>query len=69
MRPEWFDVPGSTGGNSPTPWANMWAADRHWYPIMLSGGYFVGRVDFTESVEDGAKKYTLDRWWFGAKDA
>ena len=66
MRPEWFDVPDSVEQNSPIPWESMWAADRHWYEIMLSGTSFVGRVDFVESLEDGVKKYTLQRWWFGA---
>ena len=68
MRPEWFDVPDSVEQNSPIPWESMWAGDRHWYQIMLSGRYFTGRVDFTESVEDGVKKYALQRWWFGARD-
>lgn len=66
MRPEWFDVPDSVEQNSPIPWESMWADDRHWYEIMLSGTSFVGRVDFVESLEDGVKKYTLQRWWFGA---
>lgn len=68
MRPEWFDIPDSVEQSSPTPWESMWAADRYWYPIMLSGRYFVGRVDFTESIVDGVKRYTLQRWWFGARD-
>lgn len=68
MRPEWFDVPDSVEQNSPIPWERMWADDRYWYPIMLSGKYFVGRVDFSESVEDGDEKYTLQRWWFGVRD-
>lgn len=68
MRPEWFDVPDSVEQNSPIPWERMWADDRYWYPIMLSSKYFVGRVDFSESVEDGDEKYTLQRWWFGVRD-
>lgn len=67
MRPEWFDVPGSAEQNSPIPWDAMWADNRHWYPIVLSGGYFVGRIDFEEYSEDGIKKYPLLRWWFGAR--
>lgn len=47
----------------------MWTDDQHWYPFMLSGRYFAGRVDCKEYVEDGVKKYSLQRWWFGARDA
>jgi len=69
MRPEWFDLPDSVGQNAPIPWEKMWADDQHWYPIVLSGRCFVGRADFEESVQqDGVKRYTLQRWWFGAKD-
>jgi len=67
MRPEWFDLPDSIEQNSPIPWDTMWVDDQYWYPIMLSGRYFVGRADFEESVEDGVKKYIMHRWWFGAR--
>ena len=69
MRPEWFDAPDSVEQNSPLPWETMWTDDQHWYPFMLSGRYFAGRVDCKEYVEDGVKKYSLQRWWFGARDA
>lgn len=69
MRPEWFDLPDSIEQNSPIPWDTMWADDQYWYPIMLSGKYFVGRADLEESVEDGVKKYIMHRWWFGAREA
>jgi hypothetical protein len=68
MRPEWFDLPGSVEQNSPVPWEKMWTDDEYWWPIMLSGKYFVGRADFEESLQDGVKKHTLQRWWFGAKN-
>jgi len=68
MRPEWFDIPGSAELNSPIPWESMWTDDRHWYPIMLSGRHFVGRVDHTVSQVDGVEKYLLQRWWFGVRE-
>lgn len=67
MRPEWFDVPDSVEQDSPIPWDTMWTDNRHWYPIVLSGRYLVGRIDFEEYLEDGIKKYALLRWWFGAR--
>lgn len=69
MHPKWFDLPDSTEQNSPIPWEKMWADDQHWYPIMLSDRCFVGRADFEESVQNGVKRYTMQRWWFGARDA
>lgn len=70
MRPEWFDVADSNEQNAPRaiPWEKMWIDDQHWYPIMLSGRFFVGRADFEESLEGGVKKHTLRRWWFGVED-
>lgn len=68
MRPEWFDIPDSLDQSSPIPWEEMWIDDQYWYPIMLSGKSFAGRVDFEEFDKGGVKKYTLRRWWFGTRD-
>ena len=59
MRPEWFststDAP--TAGHAPIPYAQMWADDVFWMPMLLANQPFVGRADF-------AKDGTMQKWWF-----
>ncbi|OGZ45722.1 MAG: hypothetical protein A3C84_04470 [Candidatus Ryanbacteria bacterium RIFCSPHIGHO2_02_FULL_48_12] len=40
MRPQWFLHP-------EIPFQEMWADDRHWMPILLSGKNFMGRFLFS----------------------
>ncbi len=46
-EPHWFDLDG-------IPYDNMWADDRHWFPLLLAGELFYGRFWFRnwEKVEN-----------------
>jgi len=76
MRPEWFALPPeyvtdsrndmSNSGLRPIPFDRMWEDDRHWFPLMLSRQFFVGRVDFSRSV-DSSGDSKMVRWWFGVE--
>jgi 8-oxo-dGTP diphosphatase/2-hydroxy-dATP diphosphatase len=35
MRPQWFDI-------EDIPFAQMWADDKYWFPLMLKGSAFKG---------------------------
>ncbi|CAK5272132.1 unnamed protein product, partial [Mycena citricolor] len=56
MRPQWFS-------QSNLPFDDMWAADRYWFPLLVSGQHFIGRLDFDNGGEDNG--YILRRWWIG----
>lgn len=50
MRPQWFDQ------NDP-PFNAMWLSDPEWFPLLLSGTFFKGRVDYNA-------RQPL-KWWIG----
>jgi 8-oxo-dGTP diphosphatase / 2-hydroxy-dATP diphosphatase len=41
MRPQWFDI-------TAIPYAEMWADDILWLPLLLEGKYFTGTVRFAD---------------------
>ena len=41
MKPQWFDI-------ANLPFDRMWASDRYWLPLLLSGDNFFGRALFAE---------------------
>jgi len=52
MRPEWFDA-----SLAAIPFDEMWADDRHWWPLLLRGDapLFRGLFAFSNTHELG--------WW------
>lgn len=67
MRPEWFEFEGGDGSLSQVPMNKLWSSDQYWFPLLLKRQHFVGRSDYSLSVQDGVEKFTLQRWWFGTK--
>jgi hypothetical protein len=71
MRPEWFAFPTDSHSDLPAfPYSHMWKDDPLWIPHLLTGKYFIARVDYgpvpvpspaetPELLEQGAG-YTLD---------
>ncbi len=45
MRPEWHDLHN-------IPYANMWAADRHWMPLVLQGAKISADVFYQDFQND-----------------
>ncbi|MDN5358723.1 MAG: 8-oxo-dGTP diphosphatase [Candidatus Diapherotrites archaeon] len=43
-RPQWFGI-------DDIPYDKMWADDRHWFPLLLSGQKFYGRFWFRDWKE------------------
>jgi 8-oxo-dGTP diphosphatase/2-hydroxy-dATP diphosphatase len=43
MRPEWFPI-------SEIPYDLMWADDRHWMPLFLSGEKFIGTCHYAPDL-------------------
>jgi len=50
------------------PFDRMWEDDRHWFPLMLSRKFFIGRVDFSRPATDSSAEPKMARWWFGVRD-
>ena len=40
MKPSWFDL-------NNIPYSLMWADDIYWYPLLISGKLFFGKIDFS----------------------
>ncbi|KAA0159698.1 hypothetical protein FNF28_05758 [Cafeteria roenbergensis] len=54
MTTEWFGV-------DKLPFDRMWADDRHWFPILLDGGFFRGYFEFEkDKIVDGVLERTAD---------
>lgn len=45
------------------PWHCMQPEDRIWYPLLVSGKKFVGRVDYA-APKEGETVGEIRRWWF-----
>jgi hypothetical protein len=43
MRPRWFDA-------AEIPFDEMWADDRHWFPLFLAGRRFRGEFLFRDGI-------------------
>lgn len=67
MRPEWFSTAPSQGDLDPSrkypaiPFSKMWETDHVWLPLLMLNKKFVGRADFTKTVD----VYTPYKWWYG----
>ncbi|KAG8955134.1 hypothetical protein FRC04_009591 [Tulasnella sp. 424] len=45
------------------PWHCMHPEDKVWYPLLISGQKFIGRVDYSASSPDGSAGQ-IRRYWF-----
>lgn len=75
MRPQWFALPKELPQKlhvdavyPPVPFEKMWADDLLWFPMLLGGESFCGRVDFTECQDNGTGG-KMTKFWFGVADA
>ncbi|KAH8817603.1 hypothetical protein DL96DRAFT_1622896 [Flagelloscypha sp. PMI_526] len=66
MQPSWFSALPSEV-EPPVdlpriPFDKMWDDDRHWFPLLLSNTFFIGRADFHEPTPN---HFVPGRFWFG----
>lgn len=55
MKPEWFDIEN-------IPYEKMWADDKYWLPLLLSGKKSKGKFHFDKNLEISDYKLTkIDR--------
>lgn len=54
MRPQWF-------GHDKIPFAEMWADDKYWVPVLLSGEHFEGEFWFDAKGELGRHELRLTK--------
>ena len=51
MKPTWFNI-------NYIPYDQMWPSDKYWMPLLLSGKFFKGNVEF--NLEGKIAKYELN---------
>jgi 8-oxo-dGTP diphosphatase / 2-hydroxy-dATP diphosphatase len=64
MRPEWHTTSSSPSddGLPVIPYAQMWADDEYWFPLLLERKRFIGRADFRK---EPGQCDIMQRYWFG----
>lgn len=65
IRPRWFAAPvGKSSSKLPVvPFDQMFADNELWLPLLTSGKYFIGRIDFA-SPSPGEDVGPILRYWF-----
>ncbi|KAG8985313.1 hypothetical protein FRB90_004786 [Tulasnella sp. 427] len=48
------------------PWHCMHPEDKVWYPLLISGQKFVGRVDYSAAPKGSPEGGQIRRYWFAA---